>query len=86
MCESKQCRRCGEVKAAAMFTKIKGKTDRLHAWCKACRSTSENAKQKTQRGTGFHYIWPRHAAEKAADAAFMSWRGPVSAGEVRGVM
>lgn len=87
MCEEKVCSRCGESKPLDCFSpsRHRGRVGR-HSICRRCRSVANSASKSSQRGKTSRYVWPRHADEKAADAALMAWRGPVFRGELRGLM
>lgn len=83
MVTEKPCTRCGEVKPLEAFSPLeKGKYGRC-AHCKACRSKRNAADQSAARGREGAYLWPRHADERAADAALNGWRYPTAGATLR---
>src|SRR5690606_22111506 len=79
---SKQCRRCGEVKASDSFSKATRSPDGLHAHCKRCRSIRNAAAQRSERGNDATYIWPRPLTERLCDLRLREWHYPATAGQL----
>ena len=74
MMQTKCCRKCGVVKGIENFTRAVRNPDGRHSYCKPCRSKANAAQQRAAKGGDGRYVWPRPAAEIAANAALNGCR------------
>lgn len=76
MCESKQCSRCGEVKALGMFRWVAGR-NAYRSRCLECERVASLAAYHRRHGAGVEAkseTWPRQEDERAADFALRNFR------------